>query len=43
MLLILASLPLLGAIMILGLPARDIRENQNRDKEIALTVSLITF
>jgi proton-translocating NADH-quinone oxidoreductase chain M len=42
-LLILIVTPLIGTIIILGLPLRSIRENKNRDKEIALITSLITF
>lgn len=42
-LLILAVTPLLGVIIILGLPGQFLRNNIDLDKEIALIISLVTF
>jgi len=45
LLLILAITPLLGVLIILGLPSQQLRANSKKDldKEIALIISLITF
>ena len=44
-LLLLSITPLLGVLVILGLPSQQLRtvSNKNIDKEIALIFSLITF
>lgn len=42
-LLLLIMAPLLGAVFLLVLPSRHLRENPNRDREIALIASLVTF